>query len=371
MSYADIKTLSIQFSNSLVIDELNQCGLIKGASGSLILLMQTYKLCANKELLCKLYKIVDQLIDTWDHNYTLGYGITGLAWTLEILKREGLEFDNINEWSADVEKLIVVEARKMLFVGNFDFFNGASGLVFYLLSKQIISKRGEGIFYDYINLLKYYKNNKSSFFYKDTESELYVKNLGVPHGITGIILIMLLLYDKGYLKEQTDKLIECFVDELISYICQDSRGFQLGSTFCVENSYTSRSVLAWCYGDLMAGYAIYKAGVLLENYEWKSIGVNLLEKSTLRTDIHEDCLALCHGLPSLIVIFNKIYKITNEIRYLQAANKWKFHCEKEIFNEENDRLKKTLQNPSLFQGFPGVLLAFCDDFNVLKECLLL
>lgn len=128
MSYTDIKTLSIQFADSLVIDELNQCGLVKGASGSLILLMQTYKLCANKELLCKLYKIVDQLIDTWDHNYTLGYGITGLA---------------------------------------------------------------------------------------------------------------------------------------------------------------------WCYGDLMAGYAIYKAGVLLENYEWKSIGVNLLEKSTLRTDIHEDCLAFC------------------------------------------------------------------------------
>ncbi len=371
MSNTDIKKLIFEIVVGPSIGVSDQCGLVKGASGSLLLLMQEYKSSLNNKLLNKIHKQVNQLIDGWDHNYTLGYGITGLAWTLEVLKKEGLDFDNFDEWSDEIDKLIVREARKMLFVGNFDFFNGASGLVSYLLSKQSACLNSESIFHDYIYNLNYYKDKKSSFYYKEMDTDLYVKNLGVPHGITGIILILLLIYDSGYLKDQTRELIESFIDELIRCMCQDNRVFQLGSTLCVDNNYTTRSVLAWCYGDLMAGYAIHKAGLLLENFIWQSKGIEILEKSTLRSDIHEDCLVLCHGLPSLFIIYKRIYKTTNDVKYLQIANKWKLQCEKEILGGKNDSLEKVLKNPSLFQGFSGLLLSFHDDFNAWEKCLLL
>ena len=109
--------------------------------------------------------------------------------------------------------------------------------------------------------------------------------------------------------------------------------------FLLENRFTKRersffpsvmkrdeekidSGIAWCYGDLMASYALLKAGILLKHSYYREVGYQMLLQLNERTDYVKNDLCLCHGHSSLILIYKRIYELTCDKSFRQRHLFW-------------------------------------------------
>ena len=87
----------------------------------------------------------------------------------------------------------------------------------------------------------------------------------------------------------------------------------------------SKSRLAWCYGDLGIGMALWKAGKATDNTVWKDRGLEVLLKSTQRQKYEESMIrdtGICHGSAGLAMIFSRMYLETGRDDFKDATNFW-------------------------------------------------
>jgi hypothetical protein len=249
------------------------------------------------------------------------------------------------------------------------------------LNKECISSEAQELIFSFVKGLEQSKKKETSYYYHESEnnSSQLVLNLGVPHGITGIILILTLIKEKNIHGLEIDKLILFFVDKIISYESVNTE-FYFTTIIRSENEKTP-SALAWCYGDLMAGYAIFKAGSMFNNTVYRDYGLKVLRKTTNRMDIYNDNLVLCHGFPSIICIYDELFSQTKDIVFFNASKKWKVIAYTEFKKEFNKYIKDNsvtntfFNNTSLFYGFPGFILSLITEKSEIvdnwKKCLLL
>jgi len=205
--------------------------------------------------------------------------------------------------------------------------------------------------------------------------------LGVPHGITGIILILLSIKEKNIVNLNFDSLIHYFVTKLFENENINNSEYYFAPTIRSDSNNYSRSVLAWCYGDLTSGYAIFKTGLLLNEEKYINIGLKILKDTTRRNDNHDEKLSLCHGYPSILCVYDELYRKTDDLVFYEAAKKWKVLIYDELIdafarkNYKNKDIYSFCKNTSLFQGFPGLMLSILtnkdDKINEWKKCLLL
>ncbi|MCC8145862.1 MAG: hypothetical protein LIO93_05360, partial [Bacteroidales bacterium] len=184
-------------------------------------------------------------------------------------------------------------------------------------------------------------------------------NLGVPHGITGILLLLLLIKEKNILN--VDDQILKLAKLLLSFQRTDFDECSFPSKI-VEGKEWMRSYISWCYGDLTTAYALLKTGILLDIKEYKELSLTILHKTIKREDYFHDSLVLCHGYVSNALIYNKIYELTQDKCFLNVTDNWKslakdlFEKQYNSFLERNEH-NEFFEDSSLFYGFPGLFLA--------------
>jgi hypothetical protein len=94
-----------------------------------------------EKYLSELYELINLQIDNWNRadnsyaNLTFGYGLTSLAWTIELILSSTIHIDKIDDWIEDVDAILINQYNLMLQQYNFDYFKGATGLLFYFLTK--------------------------------------------------------------------------------------------------------------------------------------------------------------------------------------------------------------------------------------------
>ncbi len=142
------------------------------------------------------------------------------------------------------------------------------------------------------------------------------------------------------------------------------------------------STIGWCYGDLMASYAIYKAGIVLRNRGYADYGMKILIETVNRDNLFKEKLVLCHGFPSMSHIYKHIYSKTGnkifETRSLysqkQAMDLFLLRYEK---YQEEAIVDSFFEEPSLFAGYTGYFLSLIawntnnNKMNNWLNCLLL
>jgi len=383
----------LQVKDSLLIDALKKCteysntveqniGLVKGRCGLILCwLFYYFRTKEQKYLNIAVYILNAQLL-YWKSDFTLGSGMAGYVWVTCIMKKMKCAPANIDELLSKIEPLMRTECILMIKNNNFDYFSGSSGLIFYYLSKENFSNDDKSIITMYIDALANNQEMESSFYYKNEGKEnQLILNLGVPHGITGIILILLLIKEKNQPDFKIDSLIHHFIEVLLRNVMDKSSHFYFPSYVVEKDRSYSPSILAWCYGDLTSCYAIFKAGKLLDNSTYLNFGLNALIKTTYRNDIHADSFSLCHGFASLICVYNELFAMTGNVRFRDTSNKWKnkaFSLFKKEYKTNNLNLnnsKSFIEDSSLFIGFPGFFLPlfFSKDrmLNEWQKCLLL
>lgn len=367
------------FCNSVISNyrspnRLNHCGLVDGEMGLVLLAVSEYFRTNNCYFLKRALDSINVFVNDELVHYSLGYGLTGLAWVTHLLQKENLiDDESVEEWLNDVDIALEKEFYLKLSDNNIDYFNGASGILFYFLH----ARNNITLINNYFTFL----HNKTKS--KDWSTSVRLKgilykyiNLGVPHGLCGLLLLLLQAKEKNI---DVDQLIYCMIEELLSYKIAGSH-YHYPPHFWIGKmpDYNPKIGLAWCYGDLSTGYAMYKAGVMLNNQEILREGIEIVEKTLSRTDCIDNDFTLCHGYPSIFYIFYKLYQITNDSKFLFAFELWQSKA-KTTF-EQGLRTPNKFNvnfwgNASLFYGFPGFFLPLLSsgntNFNYWDKCLLL
>jgi len=210
-------------------------------------------------------------------------------------------------------------------------------------------------------------------------------NLGLAHGIPGIISFLSKAYQNEILPDISKPLVAQGVEWLIQQELKDyPRHFPFSVIEGVEDDPQGR--LAWCYGDLCVVVALMHAAKGLNQDQWKQKAVEIARETTQQTtpyeagvhcrlDEHLLDAGLCHG-GGVAHIYHKLYQATGESVFHQAADHWLQLLVKEYQEDEaQGHYKRMKVHPdtkaqyweedySFLEGYAGialVLLGFLDQ----------
>jgi len=329
-------------------------GIVSGNDGLALLCGLYYSYTKDEKYKEYCSTLINNTLSKISNNYSLGYGWAGLIYTTNNLKNSDI-FDDIDELIEYGTNLIAVKLKDIIKLNYLDYFSGAGGIINCLIETNSLSNTL--INYWILNIKERLKHNsfKAWSLASNKKEDLSKLNLGVPHGLAGYLLLALKL--KKITDIGIDDLIIALTEKLLSH--QSISPNYHFPAYVKENKRESPSVLAWCHGDLMAAYAILKAGLVLNNSKFKNIGLKILKECTLRNDIFPNNLTLCHGTTSVAYIFYKIYCLTNENEFKHAYLKWKNISNEIIENQFKDyeNNKSFFEDSSLFTGVSGFILA--------------
>lgn len=361
---------NICLDNFVIAKERNKLGIVEGSSGLILCYAYLYILTKQNLFKDKLDILLDILSNNNYDNLSLGSGFGGGAWTISLIDKIGLIEDS-DDWFVDVNELLSREFLFQIEQCNFDYFTGASGLLFYFINSKTNLHEENDKINIFINSVK----KSISVNQKSKNCKRANINLGVPHGISGLILILLIVREKTLCK--VDEIILDLIELLLSY--RKSNNFYHFPSVIIDGE-IRYSGIAWCYGDLSVSYAILKAGIILNNNLYKEIALGILYATLTRKDFRFENLSLCHGYTSVSIIYDQIHKLTGDMVFRDISIRMQKDSIKIFRHHYNEYMcsysfSDYFRNASVFLGFPGFILSYLSwnkliDNNWTK-CLLL
>jgi hypothetical protein len=156
--------------------------------------------------------------------------------------------------------------------------------------------------------------------------EFYPKgyyNLGLAHGVPGIIALLGRTQAAGIAQEKTSRLLQGSVRWLLNQRL-DPKFNSSFPPFLVPEQKIEDCRLAWCYGDAGLAAALLLAARAVGNREWEEEALAIARKAANREP--ENCLVkdvcFCHGSAGLAHIFNRFYHATREELFARSCSYW-------------------------------------------------
>ena len=306
-------------------------GLFSGGFGELLFLYYFDRNFNDNKLDLLIEKYENSLLlklDTQIFNHSYCEGLSGILCLFNHLSCNGFSHIDTNEVDYALNDYLERLLKKDFSLGNYDLLYGALGTGMYFLKK----KKNAEIIENIISFLEKsaIKNESSNiykwkvpFFYENTNQY----NLSLSHGVAGIILFLTYLGDFDFLLNRVIKLVE----GSINFILSQEYDLKIHGCFfpeVVTNNFTHktyRSRLAWCYGDLGIGYAIWKAGNTFNNTKWITKGMEILLYTTKRRSLLKNFVLdaqLCHGSAGIALVFQRVFINTNCDDFKIATDYW-------------------------------------------------
>lgn len=285
--------------------------------------------------------------------------------------------------SDDIINLLINVSTLYFKKGDYDYLHGGLGPAVCFLNQANSIKERQGL-KNILNLLGEIIEIKHRAFPFKNEFKFTGSDLGLSHGISSIVSILVRAIECNMSNERCEKLLNETLNWIISK--RHESGLSLYPNFITDQKpYNSR--LAWCYGDLGIASVFWQAGKILKNQEWKKEAIAIMLHSSKRRDLKENSVldaCFCHGTSGIAHIFNRFYKETGRKEFNEARWYW-LHKTLEMATCNNDfadykmwKGEKGWKNEyGLLEGISGiglVLLGFLThDIKNLNwdECLLL
>lgn len=338
-------------------------GLASGQSGAILCSDALYRDCGKDTFREIRDKLIDKEAGKVINRYDAGSGLAGFALTLKWCK---LYKDVIGTQDAIVKKRLEMALLGYSAKSQLAYFEGAAGILLFFLQDAGMKE------YDKLRVYCsfYSKCVKESLEKRSLYSPLNFKgeavrciNLGTPHGLTGILLVLLMAYRATEMQEVKEAALET-----CRYIVSNMNRSGPWHIPCgiTQSGRPLDSGIGWCYGDLTTAYALMQAGDTLGADDFKELGLRLMLSCKERIDKQKSNyknLCLCHGLSSLFLIFKKTFELTQHPSLKCAYKEYKerFHAllEKKFASfiaGEEDADRSFFQDPSLFYGVCGCIL---------------
>lgn len=257
-------------------------------------------------------------------------GLPGLGWTMEHLTQNGFIDIDTDSILTDIDDLMNQAMQADMKVKNYDFLDGAITKGIYFLSRirhqsshlnltalidtmaDVCDKvPGRG----YRFLMKWMENN---------EEKSYC-NMGLAHGMPGVAWFLGKLIEKEIAVEKTSHLLDEFVSYILGTMQDISQNLSYFPNLVVPGDTPSNSRLAWCFGDLGIGVALWQISQSKKNKEWEDKALIVLRHTTKRRDLAINKVidaGMCHGTAGIAHMYNRIYAYTKDEIFKEAALFW-------------------------------------------------
>lgn len=349
---------------------------------------QLYKSQDDKRYLHKIEVILENIFEgmnTGTSSLTgkpsLADGMPGLGLVMNQLIEGEILDDSFAAQVQMISDTMYAKCLDTISKGNFDYFYGAIGLLFYLqeVNAQAYVEDIVQVIFDY--------GKKNGFLFYNQVDDLYSQgiNFGFAHGSLAIIGVFLEIYNKGIQQEKTKELILKTTDALLQFkrdvmdpsgitIMHD--GYDYPSIFpynvISENGnvidprskstivhYTDR--LGWCNSDLSRMYLLYKVGTTFNENKYIQVANSMVDEVHSRIDIKDTAIAdcyMCHGTSGVAHIYKKIFDLTGEPIFHKTYTYWLEETvkamEKELEKQPSDK------DLELLTGWLGPLFVLSD-----------
>lgn len=340
-------------------------------------------------------KINDQLEDSFYHS-SLYTGFTGIATGIYSISLNGSRYKNILK---DLNTLIVNYTKECLSGISIDYdtkdyyydtITGLSGILRYLI--EIKSESGvEGIMkniLDYFVLLCGDKNcnrgNIPRYLVKNklmdaNESGNEIINMGLAHGIAGVMISMSLALKNGIevtgQREAIENLLTVYKDSKND----DGKritwpGQLLYEDFINLKNNKKSERASWCYGVPGIARAIYVSSRIINDEEGIKLSLQALRAQAV-CELDEYGLnspTICHGYSAPLIVNELMYRDTEELIFKEAnikiAKRILDYYDKDNIigfkniEGKNNEIKET-DNMGFLTGVTGVLLTLLYFIN--------
>jgi lantibiotic biosynthesis protein len=326
--------------------------------------------------------------------HSLCSGTAGFMWTVNFLINNNFIEGDCNELFLEKEPYLDSIMVKNIKEGKYDYLHKALGIGLYFIkrnNKQSIRYVNslicelEKIAEKDINGLKW----RSTIEDGNESKEVY--NLCLSHGIASIIAFLSNTYKNDIAKSKTKELLMGAVSFLLASKFDVPSAFN-GSYFpsyilVKEENIKVTSRLAWCYGDLGIGIALWQASQVLQNAEWENTAIDVLLQTTTRRDTIKEFVkdaGICHGSAGIAHIYNRMHQYTGKNAFKDAAIYWLQDTLKKATFPDGLAGYKTwrteehggwINDAGLLEGIAGIglvlLSAITDIEPKWDECLLL
>jgi len=319
-------------------------------------------------------------------------GLSGLAWTLcYFAEKKVIELDE--EFFEGIESVLSEVAMNHLNQGDYDLLHGGLGIGLFFLKRN--NDYSREIVSNMISALE-------SFSVNDVHGRRWFNlrgkfpksvDLGLAHGLPGIMSFLLRAHDKGIRSEDCRRIILEILDYLLSHRYLEEGKLSFPSAVSEENGIVpvSSSRLAWCYGDLSISIVLLQIAKSLRLDDLKDqaieIGLNTTKFKDPNVTFLSDA-AFCHGFGGVSYLYNKLFLLTGLRTFEENSKFWLVKAItlvesmggvsnfRSFIPEKNDLPGKEtgwVQSFGLLEGLAGMAMALCEKSNEngWDECLLL
>lgn len=164
---------------------------------------------------------------------------------------------------------------------------------------------------------------------KASSSATYYCDLGLAHGIAGVIAFLGLVSQRSEaLRQHCLPLLENTVYWLWQHCRSETSVSWFADTLSDQLDPGKPSRLAWCYGDVGIAVAMLAASRGAKRADWRRLGQQLAMHAARRSLDSSQVVdaGLCHGAAGLGHIFNRLYQYTGEPVLRHAACFWFEHA---------------------------------------------
>lgn len=267
-------------------------------------------------------------IDKGFNYHTHAGGLAGIGTVIELLTQEDLIEADTDEVLSGLDDFLYKVMISDLKNSNYDFLHGAVGIGLYFLKRKSNKKRHK--------FLKNFVNELDNIAYKDEEGIRWLSvlnkventhgyNLSLSHGNASIIVFLSKLYFTGIAKEKVLILLTGAVKYLLNQQLDISKFKSNFPSWICKDEPSTHSRLAWCYGDLGIGIALWQAGNNTNNETWKEKAIEILLHSTKRRNLKDNTVVdagICHGTSGIAHIYNRMFINTGLKEFKNTADYW-------------------------------------------------
>jgi lantibiotic modifying enzyme len=267
--------------------------------------------------------VADRPLTPWLHG-----GFAGVGWALKhiepLLFEEPEDDDAIAEWLASALEPPVQR-------GEFDLISGLTGYGIYAL-EALPRSAAKRVLERLIERLAETGEAADGGFTWFTPPNMVPKwqlgripngyyNLGVAHGVPGVISVLASCAAAGVLRDRT------MLDGAVAWLLRQKQPADDWTFphFLASGVDVTPSRAAWCYGDPGLAAALFTAGRLAGRPEWEAEALEIARRCAKRTAGLIDA-SLCHGSAGLAHLYNRLYQASGDETMAETARAYYRHA---------------------------------------------
>jgi hypothetical protein len=258
--------------------------------------------------------------------FTLYGGLCGVAW---LCAHTDAVFDRRSEDAyEDVDQLLVTLSEAPLRKG-YDLISGAVGLGVYFLERLPSNVATDGLAHlvDALQASAIVTDDQATWFtpsmalpawQREIAPEGYY-NLGVAHGVPGIIGLLAEMKRAGVLPVGAERLLR----QACRWVVRQRQPDGLYSPWIAPGVTPVTGRVSWCYGELGLSLTLLSAAIALQDEDLRQSAIDIARASAARTDFEKTLdAALCHGAAGNGHLFNRLFQATGLQEFRTVATFW-------------------------------------------------